>query len=125
MFHLRLVRPMPHTARRRLNGWIRIGIVLSVLWMLYVCGVALFEYMQHRPYTSNFIEWRGTKTGESYTSLAKTTGQFADLVPLSASLRLRWFAAALFAPVAVFWFAAFTLVYATRWIIRGFTRQKA
>ena len=93
--------------------------------MLYVCGVTSFEYVQHKPYTSNFIEWRGAKTGESYISLAKTTGQFVDLVPLSASLRLRWFTAALFVPIAVFWFAAFTLVYTIGWIIRGFTRQKA
>ena len=100
---------MPHMARQRLNGWVRIGIVLSVLWMLYVCGVALFEYGDYKPSTSNFIKWRGAKTGESYAALAKTTGQFVDLVPLSASLRLRWFAAALFVPVAVFWFAAFTL----------------
>ncbi len=120
-----LVRPMPIAPKRRLNGWVRIGIVISALWVLFVCGFALSEYVRHDPHTSNFIEWQVAKTGESYASLLKTTGPFADLVPLSASLRLRWFIFALLAPVLVFWVSALAVIYTVRWVAHGFAREKA
>jgi hypothetical protein len=116
---------MKQSARRRLNGWIRIGIVVSVVWMLYITGTAAWEYIQHHPYASNFIEWRCEKTGESYVSLEKITGPFVDLVPLSATLRLGRFATALLAPILVFWITAITVVYTVRWISNGFARTKA
>jgi hypothetical protein len=114
---------MPAAPRTRLNGWIRIGIVLSIAWMLYVSGAAAFEYADHRPPGSNFIEWRGP-TGETYATLVKTTGMFVDLVPLSPVLRIRWFTAALLVPVVLFWFVAFIVVYAVRWIFHGFARPQ-
>jgi hypothetical protein len=125
MPRLPLVRPMRRVGKIRLNGWIRIGIVLSVSWMLYVSGFAIFEYIRHHPYDSSFIDWRGAKTGENYSSLVKTAGAFAELIPLSASLRLRWFMAALFAPIVLFWSSAFIIVYTVRWVAHGFGRSES
>jgi len=116
---------MKQSARRRLNDWIRIGVVVSLVWMLYIAGAVVWEYIQHHPNASNFIEWRGEKTGESYISLEKTTGPFVDLVPLSATLKIVWFVTALLAPILVFWIVVIMLVYTVRWISNGFERTKA
>jgi hypothetical protein len=108
----------------KLNGWIRIGIVLSILWVAWIGGYAVCEYFQHQPQHSIFIAWRAAKTGEDYVTLAKTTGMFADLVPLSGSLRVSRFLAFLFIPLAIAWSSSFVIVYTIIWIIRGFRMSR-
>ena len=104
----------------KLNGWIRIGIVLSVLWVVAISGYALCEYFRHQPQHSTFIVWKAEKTGEDYATVINTTGAYADLVPLRGSLRISPFLAFLFIPLAIAWTSSFVVVYTILWIIRGF-----
>jgi hypothetical protein len=111
---------MASKTRARPNGWVRIGIVLSIGWMLFMGGVATIELLAHNPSTSNYIEWRGAKTGEDYASLKKSSGEFVDLIPLAPSLRVRRFLPNVFVPIALFWTISYTVIYTIRWIVRGF-----
>ena len=94
----------------KLNGWIRIGIALSVLWIFAVALTATYELGAHRLAHNTFIVWK-SRTGEDYSQVTRTTGEFADLVPFHASLRAPYFFGVLFLPVVCAWILAYTLVY--------------
>jgi hypothetical protein len=105
----------------KLNGWVRIGIVASLLWMFAVMSLAAYEFRAHHTSQSTLIAWKA-KTGEDYAQVRKSTGQFADLVPLHAALAPRFFAYFIL-PVLCGWTAAFIGVYTSLWIIAGFRKK--
>jgi hypothetical protein len=106
----------------KLNGWIRVGIVASLLWMFAIIAIATYEFRAHRLSQSKLISWKA-KTGEDYAQVSKTTGEFSDLVPFHAALAPRFFAY-LILPVLCGWIVAYIVVYTVLWIIAGFRTKK-
>ena len=104
----------------RLGGWHRIGVVLSLLWTIAVCGYATFEYAVGPDSAMLFIEMVTSKTGEPISVLKGNA--FADLVPVEPRLLWSRFAGALLSPVVAGWVLAYLLVFAIRWIVAGFKR---
>src|SRR3979490_1036771 len=104
----------------KLNGWVRIGIVASLLWMFAVMSLATHEFRAHYTSQSTLIAWKA-KTGEDPAQVSKSAGQFADLVPLHAALAPRFFAY-LILPVLCGWTLAFVGVCTSLWIIAGFRK---
>ena len=107
----------------KLNGWVRIGIVLSALWAIAVICSAALEYRSHALTKSTFISWH-TKTGEDYAHVAQSSGRFADLVPFYASVRFANLFGVLLLPLVAAWIVSYFVVYTTLWVMNGFRTKK-
>ena|SRR5437762_13003055 len=99
----------------KLNGWVRVDIVASLLWMFAVIAVTTYEFRAHRMSQSTLINWKA-KTGEDYAQVSTTTGELSDLVPFHAALAPRFFAY-LILPVLCCWIVAYIAVYTVFWWI--------
>jgi hypothetical protein len=115
----------------RLNGWQRVGIVLSVVWLI---GAAIYEtYAMEDRYNAAFSaayrpvydRCRDTQDRElkalgrpNGIDCAEEAGRVASAVPQQSA----WSAAiAVFVPIPIAWLIAFALVALMRWIRRGFS----
>ena len=109
----------------KLNGWLRIGIVLSVLWVL-VAGV----------YTNKMVTDQGKSTRSLIYSLClnenaqsrdfdyKTCSKRADEFYDSAvQHRLQDVLGIALIPVPIFWLFGFIIFRVYRWVKKGFTAQ--
>lgn len=107
----------------KLNGWKRIGIIASVVWIL---GAGL--------YTNGALQESDRKAAtaisldcESYiakgiTSLAECDKRSGDY--LAGTYSREWMAAALvaFVPVPFGWGFVYLVLFLVRWVKRGFMR---
>jgi hypothetical protein len=105
----------------RLGGWLRIGIVASVLWAVLVVAYAVFEMNASPESPMLLTEMAVSKTGEPATVLKDN--QFRDLVPVEPRLRIQRFLAVIVAPVIVAWGLAYLGVSIVRWVAAGFRRN--
>lgn len=104
----------------KLNGWVRIGIVLSVLWSLFVVAWLVSELTSGG--TDVFFTQVVTKTGEIVTPELRSNS-FYDLIPTHRAFRFPAFAAVMFLPLLVGWAVVLTVVQTLRWIGAGFTKR--
>lgn len=91
---------------KRLNGWQRIGVVLSVLWSLFVVGLA-YEYMKRGlidPYDLLLLD-----------HLTIFLGHPPRFVVVLAALAF---------PIVGGWLLVYGIVWATKWVTRGFKSEK-
>jgi len=102
----------------KLNGWIRLGIVLSVVWVGVVFAVVGVELFGGAP--EFFFSRVITKTGESVTPDMRNNA-FYDLIPTHCVFRFPAFAGVMFLPLAAAWIVVSAIVWALRWIRAGFT----
>ena len=102
----------------KLNGWNRIGIILSVLWMLSVIGYTAIEFQLGPESNMLLVDMVVTKTGEPIKVLEGNP--FRDLVPVEPNLKLMTFFLALFIPVVVIWILSYLIVWSTKWVKAGF-----
>ena len=101
-----------------LNGWQRIGIILSVLWSLFIVGLASNAYIEFLKNEECLAEETKLKeTGkwtlpEGFTSCSKA----AELKkpPLVSVLGF------LLLPIVAGWLIAYVIVWTTKWIVSGF-----
>jgi hypothetical protein len=122
----------------RLNGWQRIGIVLSVVWILSVGGRGALEYLQGSGepyYAMRFLP----ALGEDYyfadsiqipVPPPKDThvGSFVTFEEargfrIEHHFRIGYLVAAVFAPVVLLWLFAYLSVFVVRWVRAGFKRN--
>lgn len=108
----------------KLNGWLRIGIVLSVLWIT-ASGI----------YVNRLVTEDGMKSMKMIYSLCINSGQLDDSQAKSCSQKAEEvFEAAVsqrytdilgisLIPLPIFWILAYLIFYTGRWIKRGFTRS--
>jgi hypothetical protein len=96
---------------RRLNGWTRLGIVLTLVWFLVV-GCELFYEYSVGPWGPLLITDM-QETGEPV--LAEGGGK---LVPVNQVINISRFAAFLIFPIVLMW--AFGVACA--WVLAGFRR---
>ena len=99
-------------------GWKRLGLAVSLVWVLAVCGLATYEWIQVPKPAGYFVEATVEKTGEPYSALKSNA--FADLVPVVPRLKLSAFLVALFLPVVVLWLLG-ALAF---WVSFGFKREE-
>ena len=105
----------------RLGGWQRIGVALSLLWVIVVCAYAAFEYSVGPDSAMVFIEMITSKTREPISVLKGNA--FADLVPVEPQLIWPRLVAVTFGPVVAAWVLVYLSVITVRWIVAGFKRK--
>jgi hypothetical protein len=111
----------------RLNGWQRIGIVLSALWCLVVTTVTVktyYDYFQQVAIEATIAECRKNARNSPFPekneracgiSIAEA---FGDGETASPQL-LHYFSLLLF-PLTVSWLVVYATVWLTRWVREGF-----
>jgi hypothetical protein len=98
----------------RIGGWTRLGIVLTLLWMLAVFAELWIELKQG-PFSLGLLtETVVAKTGEPISVL--DGNRFRDLVPVDQALKVERILSALLIPVLSMWL--FGLAWA--WVRAGF-----
>jgi hypothetical protein len=112
---------------RRLNGWQRIGIVLSVLWAI----IAAFHEMEeiNRRYDAAFSSafspvyqrCRDIQDRNNLPADGEACKEEAARATAGVQMESGWnIAIAALVPIPVFWLIAYALVGLVRWIRRGF-----
>lgn len=113
----------------RLNGWQRIGVVLSVLWCLGVVGKAGYESYEAASSNTRIAECceeekkrpfqMGKKAGESISWCeAADVCARGTIKPIAPQLLP--FLALLLLPIAAGWFVILIAILAVKWVRKGF-----
>ena len=104
--------------RFRLNGWKRIGIVLSVLWALSISG----WFFHHIPEVNDpgiaSVYLQCISAPNANRGVCKARAEWFSEEARS-EFRAGWSWAAL-APIVVAWLLVYVVVCVVRWIWRGF-----
>lgn len=127
----------------KLNGWQRIGIVLSVLWLVAVLLFAAFEYNTADKYRSLserqsqvFIYWASPVIVDPFElHLGENLDRFSEreqveilrkreLVSqgLSLDVFVGWLFGWLFLPILASWVLAYVSIFVFGWVRAGFLR---
>jgi hypothetical protein len=134
----------------RLNGWERIGVVITALWLIYVLFLGAIGISGGKPFGKTLPgseettiiaakcskPWPEKKPGETI-SMEEAMGQCApgaiEISPVTSNKQIfpdkheffyGAFFAAVFLPPLFFWFLAYTSVRVVKWVAKGF-RGKA
>jgi hypothetical protein len=117
---------------RRLNGWQRIGVVLTSLWLLFAALTIAFAYTDN---ASDFVSvsdgtpavCSGASDPSGHTiTLEEAYGgcapgkEISPAIPSSKHLRLAPAGALLLLPPLFGWLLVYVAVAAVRWVARGF-----
>jgi hypothetical protein len=105
----------------RLNGWKRLGVVLTLAWIAIVVVEYLIE-VDHGPFSRGWLtETTIVKTGEQIepTPFAERFGPYADLVPVDQTSRWLSLLSVLIAPPAALWLIGFVFA----WVLDGFSKS--
>ena len=99
-----------------LNGWQRIGIILSVLWSLFVVGLASKEYIEFLKNEECLAEEAKLKETGKWTLPKFATACQAELEkpPLVSVLGF------LLLSIVAGWLIAYVIVWTKKWIVSGF-----
>ncbi len=116
----------------QLNGWQRIGIVVSVLWSLLVIGTSVDKYVEHLQWTKQIAQTEA-RIKECRTNAMKeinpqkrqilerrcgfSSAEIGMGVPKPNFVEVLAF---LFFPIIGVWAVAYFLVWVTKWVITGF-----
>ena len=99
----------------RLNGWQRLGIVLSVLWLALVITYAWSE-LDAGPFATGPI----SITNQFFTDPPEKTSDGHTLRTVDFELRIGRFLALAFGPIVTVWFSIYLILFLARWIKDGF-----
>jgi len=91
----------------KLNGWYRIGIVLSVLWCFFIIYSTIYEY--NNP----------TRYGY-FVSLPYDPLDIFDKINSTKTFNYGNIFLSVIIPVVSGWFLVLTIIWTIKWIIRGF-----
>ena len=100
---------------RSTKGWIRIGIVMSVLWVIVFWSYSALLYRQATPFHGT---WLFKQVQDKSQALHEQEGY--NLVPVKPALRPLAFTVATLAPIAAGWAFVIIIVWTTSWVSRGF-----
>lgn len=136
-----------------LNGWQRIGVVVSAVWASYILGLAAYDYLKPETFAEelsgfcpslthrHFVEWQDAKTGSRIATFqegersvsCEIVGRRAAALLAQASgssiqptksVAYGGLAGALLIPVVAMWISAYVLVYLIGWVRSGFTKSE-
>jgi hypothetical protein len=91
----------------KLTGWFRMGIVLSVLWCIFIIGISINQY--------NNISRYGLFVSTLYDPL-----DIFDKISPTKIVNYGNIFLSMIIPVASGWLLVFIIVWTIKWIIRGF-----
>lgn len=127
---------MSFPAMNRLNGWQRIGVILSILWCLVAIGLGANDYYKAYSYYSYRVQSEASRTacldkaakGPTPEMSAKicrrtvTESEFMGLpLPEKPSLPpVLPILALAFLPIAAGWLLVLITIRATKWVREGF-----
>ena len=108
--------------RPHLNGWQRIGAILSLLWVGILCGYVTYEYTD--PYfgdSNYFIKLipdpdAHIPKGLKYLTFQQATGQ-------KPSLMIGHLIIGIIFPVISAWLVGYLCICAVRWVSEGFKKN--
>ncbi|AMO23986.1 hypothetical protein GCM10027034_19070 [Ramlibacter solisilvae] len=138
----------------RLNGWQRIGIVLSVAWAVFLAGVTVVDLNSTfneelerwkgcpRLGPHHFATWEDAKTGKPITlhedgekrvscfvvqqrAAALLRDAGAGLIEPRMTVMSSQLAFAVLVPVAAVWLLVYLVVELTRWVLDGFRKGRS
>ena len=101
----------------KLTGWYRIGIVLSVLWCLFIIYHTIYEYDNPNEY--NYLVTLKTDTIKS------TPNDLLDGLPVD-KLVINYgnIFLSMIVPVVIGWLLVLTSIWTIKWIVRGFSNKE-
>ena len=106
----------------KLNGWERLGVVVSVIWLLAVIAVACLERWGDTPFQRfYFVEFSPDNTQQPTTEVEPTTGQTFTLKPVKVNISVASILQTALPPLLIFWPLVYTIIWVARWIKRGFS----
>ncbi len=109
---------------KRLNGWQRIGIVLSLFWLVFVCGYTGYEFVKKVDATTYLIEVTHNKpTFDSQGHKIMTIEEFVG-DDAKRNLKVINFLSAIVIPIAFSWAVGYLSIFTYRWIMLGFRSGK-
>jgi hypothetical protein len=125
----------------RLNGWQRIGVVLSVLWLVFVFGLGVCGYLDLPRALGPFVRiaqppdapisaprTAARHENRTHAAIAGTIIPYSDVSPIQSlnptyEFNFPGVLLAAFIPLVLGWTIAIVLVKTIRWIHEGFTRN--
>lgn len=106
----------------KLSGWNRIGITLSIIWLLLIWTYTLIEYHQEETETTFFRYVVDDKSKPIWGTI-EPSGKTAKAVPLKRVLCLNPFLAISFIPIIGVWLISYVAFWTIRWISKGFKNK--
>jgi hypothetical protein len=111
-----------------IKGWQRIGVVISVVWLLITCGAYFYELKNHPSEITIYLpntayEWVNDNVGTKIEhEKAKAEGKdfsdgFVFLKPTFSASGLAFF---LLFPLVLAWLSIYIFLYTYQWVRRGF-----
>jgi hypothetical protein len=119
----------------RTNGWQRIGIVLSVVWLIAACSLVLVVTTSHSG-VSPFLSISSAHcqpgapqipSSQKHLRLSEAVLGCPEKYIVSETQSINWPStlAFLFCPIFLVWGLAFALVRTIRWVAAGFRKRSA
>ena len=116
--------------RKKLNGWQRLGVVLSVSWILCISGTAFVEFFfVSNPRHCIFV-YDAIPVGTVWTEKLDTKGQpippwqydweSDKSIPKTRKLRVGVFTSILILPLVGGWLLSFSSIRTFKWVREGF-----
>lgn len=104
----------------RINGWQRIGIVLSILWSILVCGYTTYEFVKKVDATTYFIEVTHNEPtfdsqGRRILTIEEAYGEDAK-----RTIKVFNFLSAIVVPIVFGWGIVYLFIFTYHWIMFGF-----
>lgn len=116
----------------RINGWQRIGVILSLLWIIFICGYGGYEYVQGPNGTHYFVEIIKVDTpptpANSYEKSLSGERKILSFEEFAGPPPVRTFMfgrliITIIAPLTFAWAIAYLCVIAVQWIAAGFKKN--
>ncbi len=111
--------------RIRLNGWQRIGVALSVVWILSVSGCGALEYVQEGKPTYFFVDTVMVQLPPA-TNLDRPDRSLSHEEVFGRAdrhFRVDRLIVILLVPVVLFWALAYVCIFVVRWVAAGFKKN--
>ena len=107
----------------KLGGWARLGLVFSILWIVFVVALVAYQFNSATPGSFGALVHYipgTTPDAASYTIEGKVVqGIIWDILAINYPVAL----AILLIPLASLWLGIPILVYVFRWVRKGFRDQ--
>jgi hypothetical protein len=117
---------------KNLNGWQRIGIILSVAWIISISGIAVYEFFFVAHSQRCLFVYDAIPVGTVWTEKLDASGtpikpwnydwESDDSIPKTRKLRVGIFASALILPLIGGWLLSFNSVRSFKWVRDGFNQ---
>lgn len=108
--------------QKRLNGWQRIGLVISVLWLLLIGMWAAIECVQKGEQAYYFFETTKINLPVVNESKRLLTDEEVRGYRIERHFRPERLIITMFISIALFWILVYVGVYVVRWIVAGFKK---